>query len=239
LHLDLIEKSITKNTKLLVVNSPNNPAGYMLSQEELTKLYSLAEKYDFYVLSDEIYEKLKFGQRKHFSIGSLEKEEVKRVITINGYSKSHAMTGWRLGYACFPKFMFENLLKLQMHTNTNTCTFIQEGVANADNTDLSFLKEYNNKLKERISWYKEMIDRTEGVSSIIPQGGFFAFMNISKLGMDSNTFCGRLIEDTGVATTPGVAFGDNWDDHIRISFATDDEIVKQGLNLIENFIKSL
>jgi len=239
LPFDLIEKAISKKTKLLVVNSPNNPAGYILSQKELTQLYSLAEKYDFYIISDEVYEKLQFGQRKHFSIGSLDKDEIKRVITINGYSKSHAMTGWGLGYACFPKFMFENLHKLQLNINTNTCTFIQEGVANTEKIDFSYLKDYNNHLKERVNWYKEMIDRTESVSSVMPHGGFFAFMNISKLGMDSNTFCSRLIEETGVATTPGLAFGDNWDDHVRISFATDDEIVKQGLNLIENFIKSL
>jgi len=239
LPIEQIEKVITSKTKLLVVNSPNNPGGYMLSEQQLTELFSLAEKHDFYILSDEIYEKLQFADRKHFSIGSLEKNEIKRVITINGYSKSHAMTGWRLGYACFPKEMQENLLKLQMHINTNTCTFIQEGVANAKNVDLSYLNLYNEKLRERISWYSEMIGRLPNITSVIPQGGFFAFMNISQLSLDSNTFCSQLIEETGVATTPGLAFGENWDDHVRISFATDDEVVKRGLELIEKFIKSL
>ena len=239
LPLDEIERAINPKTKLLVVNSPNNPAGYVLTESELTKLFMLAEKHDFYLLSDEIYEKLNFGDRAHFSVGSLETEEVKRVITINGFSKSHAMTGWRLGYACFPQSLFQNIQKLQMHTNTNTCTFIQEGVANAFDADLSFLDAYNDKLSERIGWYKDMIDRTDGVSGVIPLGGFFAFMNISKLGIDSNAFCGRLIEETGVATTPGIAFGKNWDDHIRISFATDDKYIIEGLSLIEKFIKSL
>jgi len=239
ISIEDIKKVITSKTKLLVVNSPNNPAGYMLSQNQLCDLYTLAEEHNFYIISDEIYEKLRFGNTEHFSIGSLEIKGVKRVITINGFSKSHAMTGWRLGYACFPQELFSNIQKIQMHTNTNTCTFIQEAMSNAFEADLSYLDAYNEKLKRRIGWYKEMLDRTEKISGVIPEGGFFAFLNISELGIDSNTFCSRLIEKTGVATTPGIAFGENWDDHIRISFATDDDTVKQGLSLIEEFVKSL
>ncbi|WP_026706302.1 pyridoxal phosphate-dependent aminotransferase [Flavobacterium soli] len=238
LPLPELEKAITPKTKLLIVNTPNNPAGYMLLEGELTQLYNLAVKNNFFILSDEIYEKLHFGSRKHFSIGSLEEIPTK-VITINGYSKSHAMTGWRLGYACFPKSLFSDLQKIQMHTNTNTCTFIQEGVAKAADVDMTYLDDYNLKLKQRINWYKEMLERNKKVSGIIPQGGFFAFLNISELGMDSNTFCSRLINETGVATTPGIAFGENWDDHVRISFATDDTKVIEGLELIEQFIKKI
>jgi aspartate/methionine/tyrosine aminotransferase len=238
LPLQDVENAITFKTKLLIVNSPNNPAGYMLTEKELTFLYKLAEKHSFYLLSDEIYEKLSFGYQKHFSPGALESTP-KNVVTINGFSKSHAMTGWRLGYACFPQELFIDIQKLQMHTNTNTCTFIQEGVANGFDADMSYLKAYNDKLKTRIGWYKEMLDRTPQVSGVIPEGGFFAFLNIGKTGLDSNSFSVRLIEETGVATTPGVAFGEQWDDHIRISFATDDAIVKEGLELIEKFIKNL
>jgi aspartate aminotransferase len=238
LPLQNIENAITSKTKLLIVNSPNNPAGYMLTEVELTFLYKLAEKHNFYLLSDEIYEKLSFGCQKHFSPGALESTP-KNVVTINGFSKSHAMTGWRLGYACFPQELFTDIQKLQMHINTNTCTFIQEGVAIGFDTDMSYLEAYNDKLKTRIGWYKEMLDRTTKVSGVIPEGGFFAFLNIGKTGLDSNSFCSRLIEETGVATTPGVAFGEQWDDHIRISFATDDAIVKEGIELIEKFIKNL
>lgn len=238
LPLRKIENAITSKTKLLIVNSPNNPAGYMLTELELTFLYKLSKKHAFYLISDEIYEKLRFGNQQHFSPGSLETLP-KNVITINGFSKSHAMTGWRLGYACFPQELFTDIQKLQMHTNTNTCTFIQEGVANGFDADMSYLDSYNDKLKTRIVWYQEMLERTPQVSGVLPEGGFFAFLNISKTGLDSNTFAGRLIEETGVATTPGLAFGENWDDHIRISFATDDDIVKEGLALIEKFIKNL
>ncbi len=238
LPMEDIAAKVTPKTRMVIVNSPNNPAGYLLSKEQLTELYKMAEEKDFYVLSDEIYEKLVFGGTKHFSIGSLEQSPT-RVITINGFSKSHAMTGWRLGYACFPKEFKSNLLKLQQHTNTNTCTFIQEGLNEAFNIDTAYLDEYNEKLARRIGAYNEMIGRVDGVSGVAPEGGFFAFMNISGLNMDSNTFCARLIEETGVATTPGVAFGENWDDHVRISFATNDEYVEEGLILMEKFIKSL
>lgn len=239
LPISEIANKVTSKTKMVIVNSPNNPAGYVLSKEQLTELYCLAIEKDFYILSDEIYEKLIFGSTPHFSIGSLEAEPTK-VITINGFSKSHAMTGWRLGYACFPKKFKSNLLKLQQHTNTNTCTFIQEGLDNSFYISTDYLKAYNEKLAMRMDLYAQMIERLNGkVSGIPPRGGFFAFMNISNLGMDSNTFCGKLIEATGVATTPGIAFGENWDDHIRISFATDDATVEKGILLMEDFIKSL
>jgi aspartate aminotransferase len=238
LPIQEIAAKVTPRTKMVIVNSPNNPAGYMLSKEQLTELYQMAEEKDFYILSDEIYEKLVFGESTHFSVGSFEQAPT-RVITVNGFSKSHAMTGWRLGYACFPKEFKSNLLKLQQHTNTNTCTFIQEGLSDAFFIDTTYLDDYNKKLAARIDAYNQMISRVEGVSGVAPQGGFFAFMNISELGMDSNTFCARLIEETGVATTPGIAFGENWDDHVRISFATHDEHVEKGLELIEQFLKSL
>lgn len=238
LQLDEIRAKVTPKTKAIIVNSPNNPAGYMLSRAQLTELFAMAEEMDFYIVSDEIYEKLVLDDNTHFSIGSLE-EKPTRVITINGFSKSHAMTGWRLGYACFPSEFKHNLLKYQQHTNTNTCTFIQEGMAKAFDIPQDYLEDYNAKLSARFRLYNEMISRLDKVSGIAPQGGFFAFMNISKLGMDSNTFCARLIEATGVATTPGIAFGDHWDDHVRISLATDDKIVAEGLRLMEDFIKTL
>lgn len=237
LLIEQIESVITDKIKLLVINSPNNPAGYVLKESELRALYNLAADNDFYIISDEIYEKLIYGEASHFSIGSLE-EVPERVITINGFSKSHAMTGWRLGYVCFPEALKSKILKLQQHTHTNTCTFIQKGVNLAFNHPLDYLKEYKLKLKSRIHKYADMIAQTPEVSGVIPPAGFFAFMDISQLNTDSNTFCGRLIQETGVALTPGVAFGKNWDDHVRISFAAADEDVEKGLTLLQNFIST-
>ncbi len=233
-----IEEKVSSKTKILVVNSPNNPAGYVLDESFLIQLYMLAEEKGFFIISDEVYEKLNFSGKKHFSIGSLE-HEPQRVFTINGFSKSHAMTGWRLGYACFPKEIHPKLLKLQQHINTNTCTFIQQAVTQAFDIDFSYLTEYKAKLAERAERVTNMISSIDKVSLVPPDAGFFAFMNIAGTCVDSNTFCSRLIEETGVATTPGIAFGASWDDHVRISFATTKENLEKGMGLMCDFIKSL
>lgn len=237
LDVDELKSKISAKTKLLVLNSPNNPSGYILDESTLKIIYGLAVAHDFYIISDEIYEKLVYGDSENFSIGSLEIEPTK-VITINGFSKSHAMTGWRIGYACFPSELKSNLLKLQQHTNTNTCTFIQEALDISFDHDQTYLKEYNDELKKRMQLYSDFLQSTPMVQGVVPKAGFFAFMNIKDLNIDSNTFCGRLIQETGVAITPGIAFGKNWDDHVRISFATENENVVEGLKLMQNFIRT-
>jgi aspartate aminotransferase len=236
LPIDAIEGQISSKTKALIVNSPNNPAGFTFAKSELEKLFLLAEKYNFYIFSDEIYEKLMFPKTAHFSIGALEKNEVNRVFTINGYSKSHAITGWRLGYLCFPKQFSGKLLKLQQHINTNTCTFIQQALLNAFEMDMSFLDEYNQKLLHRANKVTRAISQCKSLSLVAPKAGFFAFVNIIKLNIDSNSFCSKLIEETGVATTPGLAFGDNWDDHFRLSYAVSDTILDEGLMRLVQFV---
>lgn len=233
--LEEVKSRITNKTKAILINSPNNPAGYVFTEEQLRELYELAVANDIYIISDEIYEKLIFGKQNHFSIGSLEKE-VTNIITVGGFSKSFAMTGWRIGYACFPKKLSGKLLKLQQHISTNTCTFIQAGLVEAlPIVDYDYLKEYNQKLNARVEKLAKMVSQNPNLFLVKPQGSFFAFLNISRLGLDSNTFCSELIKETGVALTPGLAFGKNWDDHVRISLATEDHIIDEGLALIDKF----
>jgi aspartate/methionine/tyrosine aminotransferase len=238
LTMKKIYEALSNRTKLLIINTPNNPAGYMMNEQTLSVFFQLARERDFFIISDEIYEKLNFSNKKHISIGSLE-ERPEKIITINGFSKSHAMTGWRLGYACFPEVLRQKLLKLQQHMNTNTCTFIQQAVAEAFYIDNDYLSAYNKKLSERSAKIIKIVNELPNVSLVSPDAGFFSFLNISGLHIDSNTFCSRLIEETGVATTPGIAFGKSWDDHIRISFATSDENLENGLNLMCDFILKL
>lgn len=235
ISIDKLKELIGKRTKLILLNSPNNPAGYMISIKEQEEIFNLAVANDCYIISDEIYEKLVFSDLMHHSIGSFE-NKVDRVITVNGFSKSHSMTGWRLGYLCFPKPLQSKINKLQQHINTNTCTFIQQAMDKAFDLDYTYLKDYNNKLAERAKTLAKYFSKIDNVSLNQPSAGFFAFLNISGLGVDSNTFCSKLIHKTGVATTPGIAFGEDWDDHIRISFATDDELLNKGLALIKQFI---
>jgi len=238
LDLDKIKAALSAKTKLLIINTPNNPAGYMMNEQTLSVFFQLAREKDIFIISDEIYEKLNFSNKKHISIGSFEDKPAK-VITINGFSKSHAMTGWRLGYACFPEKLRQKLLKLQQHINTNTCTFIQQAVAEAFHIDNDYLPVYNKKLSERSEKVIKIVNELSAVSLVSPDAGFFSFLNISGLDIDSNTFCSRLIEETGVVTTPGIAFGKLWDDHIRISFATSDENIENGLNQMRDFILKL
>jgi len=236
--VDELKAVVTSKTKIIVVNSPNNPAGYVTSAEELNMIYALAERHDAYIISDEVYEKLNFSEVAMMSIGSLEKKP-ERVITINGFSKSHAMTGWRVGYACIPKTLLSKVLKIQQHMNTNTCTFIQKALASIEHLDQSYISDYREILKSRSKAVAAWAESTSGISLVKPEAGFFAFVNIGVLGLSSNEFCSQLISKVGVATTPGVAFGPNWDDHIRLSFAVSDEILNDGLYRISNFIDSL
>jgi aspartate/methionine/tyrosine aminotransferase len=238
LSIDSLEKSITKKTKLLIINSPNNPAGYILSLEILKEIYNLSKKNGFYIISDEVYERLIFSNNKHFSIGSLEATPDK-VITLNSFSKSHALSGWGLGYACFPLPLRDKLLSLQKHINTNTSTIIQRAVEKSFDIDQTYLIDYNRKLFKRSAILDASILLIRKISLIPPKAGFFAFLNISGTNLDSSTFCCRLIEETGVALTPGIAFGNSWDNFVRISFATSEEILKTGLELLMDFADCL
>ena len=147
------------------------------------------------------------------------------------------MTGWRLGYLCFPKQFGDRLLKLQQHINTNTCTFIQQAVLDAFDMDMSFLEKYNQKLAQRAKLVSDCFNNLKGTRLVSPSAGFFAFVDISALKIDSNTFCGNLVEQTGVATTPGLAFGEQWDDHFRLSYAVDEDLLQKGLTRIQEFVK--
>jgi aspartate aminotransferase len=233
-----LEAAITSRTKAIVVNSPNNPAGYVLSLKEVELLYRIATAYGLFIVSDEVYEKLAFSGHPPASAGSLE-PTIQRVFTVNGFSKSHGITGWRLGYLCFPESHGEKLLRLQQHINTNTCTFIQEAMAEAFEMPVNYLTIYRRTLKLRAGTVVTAVNLMPKLSVVKPRAGFFAFIDISKTGLDSNTFCGRLIEEKGVALTPGIAFGRQWDDHVRLSFAVADATLRRGLDLLSQFVASL
>ncbi len=229
--------AISEKTKVIIINAPSNPTGTIFSDEEINWIYNLAVENDFFIISDEVYKRLSFNDNDILSIGSLEKE-VSRVFTVNGYSKSHAITGWRFGFMSFPETFTKRLLKLQQHINTNTCTFIQQAIVEAFEMDMSFLKDYNKELKRRASIVSSYLNESK-LTLVNPDSGFFAFINISNTGLDSNTFCSELIKQTGVATTPGVAFGTNWDDHIRLSYAVKPDVLERGMKKLVEFSNSI
>jgi aspartate aminotransferase len=238
IDFEQLEKAISHKTKVLLLNTPNNPSGKIFTKEELRKISELSCKYNFYVIADEIYEKLCFGDEEHISIASFD-NMLERVFTINGFSKAYAMTGWRIGYIASPKAFVSTINKLQQHINTNTCTFVQKGALAALNGQDLHIQEYNIKLKSRFELLRSFIDNQNIISCRIPKAGFFAFADISKVNMNSNEFCSVLLDRTGIAITPGIACGKDWDDHIRISLAADEMILDEALRTINDFIHTL
>ena len=234
--MEELEKAVSSKTKVIIFNSPHTPTGMMLPESDQRRLFKIAERNDCYIISDEIYDRLVYGNISHFSIGSLE-SSVKRVITVNGFGKSHAITGWRLGYAIEPKELMGKITKLQQHINTNTSTVLQMALDIAWPLPINHLASYNKKLKKRACVFNEFLFQNPKLKGSTPQGSFFAFLDISSTGLDSNTFSAQLVEKTGVATTPGIAFGKNWDDHIRLSLAIEEDVLKTALNKIHDFIE--
>ena len=238
LPLEEIARAVNNKTRAILINSPNNPAGYVSSKDELQRLYELARQHDTTIISDEVYEKLVLGDALHISPGSFEAAP-EHVVTINGFSKSHALTGWRVGYCTLPEAIRGRAIKIQQHMNTNTCTFIQQALAESWDSELAFLNEYKRTLEARLARISTWLQHNPALSATIPKAGFFMFVNVSSLGLISNAFCSQLLSETGVATTPGLAFGEDWDDHFRLSFAVSDDVLDQALEKISMFVKTL
>jgi|TARA_Y100000294_G_scaffold30087_1_gene25391 aspartate aminotransferase len=230
----LFKKKINSKTKTIIINSPNNPTGKMFSNNDFLQFIEIVRSYECYILSDEIYEKLIFDNINHISPGAF-KEIQDRVITINGFSKSCSMTGWRIGYVNAEEKTINRIERLQQHMNTNTATFIQKGACEAFKIDNGYLKEYNFGLKRKVLYLENTLAKSQKISFVPPKGSFFAFLNIGKSGLSSDNFATELLGRKGVAVTPGIAFGANWDDHIRISMAVDYKEFVEGIDLIYEF----
>lgn len=237
IDFEKLERSITKNTKAILFNTPHNPTGKIFSKSEIELLRDIAVKNNIYVISDEIYELLNFSGKPHYSLASL-KGIKDLVITVNGFSKPFRMTGWRIGYLVLPKNLMEKATKLQLHINTNTTTFVQKGAETAVKSGAKHLKEYNIKLKKRVEIFKIFLrENKEYVKCTLPEGTFYCWLDISLLKMTSNRFAAELLGKKGVAVTPGLAFGESWDNFVRIALTCDEEEIKEGLNLITEFIR--
>ena len=236
LDFEELHRSLSERTKVIIINSPHNPTGKMYSLAELIGIAEFARNHNIYVLSDEVYELLNFSGDRHYSIASFDGMD-DLVITINGFSKSFAMTGWRIGYMCLPTQLIDKASKLQQHINTNTCTFIQPGALAAIKGPKKHISDYNKELRKRVGLFNDFIGRSSKISAFNSQGGFFGFINISGTAFShSNDFCAELIKETGVAMTPGIAFGKEWDNFVRISFAVDRDELEKALNMLEKFL---
>ena len=231
------ENAMTPRTKMLIMNTPGNPTGSVYTREELEAIVNVAAEEDIYILSDEIYEKLVYDDAKHVSIGSLSKEAYDLTITVNGFSKSYAMTGWRLGYLAAPDAVSRAVDSIQSHTSSNPCSFSQYGALAALKGDQQPLADMREEFEMRRNYMFDRISKISNVTAIKPQGAFYILVNISQLGLSSQNFADRLLSKANVAVVPGAAFGD--DRTVRFSYATSLDVIKKGLDRFQDFCRTL
>ncbi|MCI8495252.1 MAG: aminotransferase class I/II-fold pyridoxal phosphate-dependent enzyme [Lachnospiraceae bacterium] len=224
---------ITPKTKLLVLPFPNNPTGAIMERKDLEAIAKVVIEHDLYVLSDEIYAELTY-QQDHVTIASLPGMR-ERTVLINGFSKSYSMTGWRLGYACAPKVILEQMLKIHQYAIMCAPTTSQyaavEAVRNGDHDVEQMREEYNGRRRYLIHRFREM-----GLSCFEPFGAFYAFPCIREFGMSSDEFATRMLQEEKVVVVPGTAFGQCGEGFLRISYAYSLEKLKEALDRMEHFI---
>ena len=236
LQPEQLEAAITPNTKALLISYPNNPTGAIMEREDLEKLVPIIIKHDLLVISDEIYSELSYRDR-HVSIASLP-GMLERTIVINGFSKSYAMTGWRLGFACGPAGIIEYMLKVHQFGIMSAPTMSQyaaiSALKNGDRDICTMAESYNQRRRFLMEAFREM-----RLPCFEPFGAFYVFPDISEFGMGSEERCTKLLEAENVAVVPGSAFGACGDKYVRISYAYSIEELKEAMARIARFIERL
>lgn len=237
INIKELERYTSKKTKLLILNSPSNPTGCVYNLDELKEISSFCVEKKIFVISDEVYENFIYDNRKHISIASLNQDIYNLTITINGVSKSFSMTGWRIGYLGGPVDIVEAISKLQDHSTSNPTSISQKAALVALSTKDKFLTETKEEFQRRRDYLVSRLKEIKKLSFVVPEGAFYIFCNIAKTKLDSLTFTDRLLEEAMVSVIPGKDFGS--DNHIRISFATDIEQIKKGMDRLEEWINKL
>ncbi|MGV0027921.1 pyridoxal phosphate-dependent aminotransferase [Phormidesmis priestleyi] len=233
---DQLQNAITPQTRLLILNSPSNPTGMVYTPDEIRAIAQVVVDNDILVVSDEIYEKLLYDGAEHLSIGAASQEVFDRTIISSGFAKAYSMTGWRVGYLAAPIELITAVTKIQGHSTSNVCTFAQYGAIAALEGSQDCVEQMRLAFAERRLAILDLIDAMPGVTCVKPNGAFYVFINISKLGLSSLEFCDGLLNEQQVAVIPGIAFAA--DDHIRLSYATDMTTIERGLERLATFVKS-
>ena len=231
-----LREAITDKTKILILPFPNNPTGAIMEKKDLEEIAEIIREKDIFVISDEIYAELTYKD-KHVSIASIPGMQ-ERTVLINGFSKSYAMTGWRLGYACAPKEIMEQMIKIHqfaiMCAPTTSQYAAVEALRNGDDDVASMRESYNQRRRFLMNAFREM-----GLECFEPYGAFYVFPCIKEFGMSSDEFAERLLREEKVAVVPGTAFGDCGEGFLRISYAYSLENLKIALDKIRDFITRL
>lgn len=227
-----IEKLVTPKTKMVIVNSPNNPTGSILSKESLQAIADIANKYDLIVLSDEIYEKLIYDDSVHYSIASLDGMK-ERTVLIHGVSKSYSMTGWRIGFAVSAnKEFISAMIRVLQYTVTCANSFAQDGAEAALRGSQQCVEDMRLQFDRRRKLVYDRINKIEGLSCIAPKGAFYCFVNIKKLGMSDQEASDYYLNEAGVAMIPGSAFGEYGAGYLRVAFSNSYENIEKAMDRI-------
>ncbi len=233
-----IRRAVTPRTKAIILPYPNNPTGAILTEEELRDIADVIAKTEMVVISDEIYSELTYG-RRHVSIASMEGMQ-ERTVVINGFSKAFAMTGWRLGYLLGPLPLIKQMLKIHQYTMLCASTMSQyagiEALKSGIETGFAqvqkMVREYDHRRHTLLKGLQEI-----GLPCFTPEGAFYAFPQIKQLGMSSEDFCRRLLEEKKVAVVPGNAFGESGEGYVRISYASSMNNIRKALERMDAFVK--
>jgi aspartate aminotransferase len=239
--VDQLEAAVTERTRMLVLNSPNNPGGFTYSPHKIQQIAEFLEGRDILVLSDEIYDRLTYGGVQHTSIAGSSPDAYGKTVTVGGGSKTYAMTGWRIGFAAGPTPIIAAMAKIQTQRTSGAATFTQIALAEALVGDQAPVERMRGAFEERASHMYERLVALPGVTCVKPSGAFYCFPNVAgayeALGVSGSVeFANKLLQDAHVAVVPGVAFGN--DAHVRLSFATGMEQIDEGLARIERLLQT-
>jgi len=234
---DQLRTAINDKTKLFILNSPSNPTGSVYTPEEVEALGNVCVEKGVLIMSDEIYEKLIYGETQFKSVASCSEEHKKHTIIVHGLAKAYSMTGWRIGFMAAPLPIAKAISAIQSHSTSNPTSFAQSGAIEALNGPQDHLENWLSEFSKRRAFAHQKLSAMENINCVNAQGAFYLFPNISATGIKSAHFCERLLSEAKVAAVPGIAFGS--DNYIRISYATSMDNLEKALDRLAEFTDSL
>jgi len=238
INIDSLEESVTEKTRLLIINSPSNPTGCVLTEQEMNAISDFLRRHPrILLMSDEIYEFLISPNQVHHSFAKIAPDIKNRIFTVNGFAKAWAMTGWRIGYLTGNEEVIKKAIALQSQSTSNVCSFAQKGALAALQGSKDCVHEMAEIYTERRLLIIERLKKIKNISFVPPNGAFYAFPEINIEKIDSIGFCKLALEKVGLAIVPGIAFGDN--KCIRISYATSKDIINDGIDRLEKLLVNL
>jgi len=226
-----LEKKITKRTKLLILNTPNNPTGAILGKDDLEEISNIVIQNDLIVISDEAYETIVYDGKKHFCIASLPGMK-ERTITINSFSKRYAMTGWRIGYAIATREIIRNMMKISGYNISCPCSVSQQAAIAALKSSSSIIKKMNLEYEKRRNFIVAELNKIKGITCKKPEGAFYVFVNIKETGKSSEQICNELLTKGKIVVIPGSAFSKNGEGYIRISYTLSIDKLREAIKRI-------